>query len=125
PDDPPTGPASIFALLALLELSAWAVRCKHPSFSEEREWRIVTFGGSGATQRYEELSAIEFRVSNELLVPYVRLIPRSGERLPIVGVICGPGKSHQQLVRKSVEILLEKNGYSGVPVTVSDTPARL
>ena len=111
------------AALAALELMTWLYRVKHPSFAEEKEWRIVAFpkrGGLVNSQPYEHPEKIGFRAGRHSLVPYVELRPTEG-KLPLSEIICGPG-GHRELTSKAVELLLAATGFVDVEVRNSAVP---
>ena len=78
---------------------------KHPSFSEEKEQRIVVIVD------YAPDSDLKFREGKLSLIPYIEL-PIS--RKNIKGICIGP-TSNKKLSERSLEIFLEKN--YGMPVT--------
>lgn len=62
-----------------------AASFKHPSFEEEREWRIVTSSLPSAGEH------IKFRAGISLLIPYMHLgLADEGEGLPISHAFVGP-----------------------------------
>jgi hypothetical protein len=76
---------TVVSALSLLQIKRWLYSIKHPSFAEEKEWRIIAFpllkhplAGNG----YEHPESIKFRVGRHSLVPYVELSPDHG-KLPI------------------------------------------
>jgi len=98
---------------------------KNQAFEGEKEIRLIfTPFPNCATKP-------QFRVARGMLVPYYSLTdlsspagtPSSPRLLPIAGVCIGPS-ANKILNMKSVEMLLEKNGYSGVQVRSSKTPYR-
>ena len=106
----------------ILEVASF---CKHPSFSEEREWRIVYERSSD-----QGLFPVMHRTSRGLIVPYVELeVPGAvGEmagRMPIVEVCCGP-TAEPELKQDGVKRFVQFcPGYERVDVSGSDTPLRL
>jgi hypothetical protein len=114
------------AALAVLELQAWMYGIKHPSFSEEKEWRIVAFperGGSFYSDPYKHPEELRFRAGKHSLVPYVELRPSHG-KLPLSEIICGPG-GHETLTSKAVELLMVSTGFANVKVRNSIVPLAL
>jgi hypothetical protein len=112
--------------IAILELTDWACSVKHSAFSEEREWRLIAF--PNLTERWfgaelENVEGVMVRATSDLLVPYMELKPPDGEKLPLAGIQCGPGQLQEQS-KKAVRILLNKHGYSAIPVTCSEIPLR-
>jgi hypothetical protein len=89
-------------------------RVKEPSFSEEREWRLLIVEG-----RPER---ILFRVAAIGVAPYVEIaLP---EPSPVREIVIGPA-ADQQLHRRGVEQLLARRGYHGVEIRESTSSLRL
>lgn len=95
---------------AILLASALAY-CKDPSFSEEREVRIVT--------RPPRLDAVKFRPGAVGVTPYVELIgvdtptahvAVAGSRLPLSRIVVGPFSTRNDSAR-GVELLLKARHY--------------
>jgi Protein of unknown function (DUF2971) len=113
------------SLILVLVMTDWACSVKHESFSEEREWRIVTYP-KGATlngvhpQNFEGVSV---RPTARLLLPYMTLEPLQGKRLPLLEVRCGPSQFQEQSSR-AMQILLRNHGYNNLPITLSTVPLR-
>ena len=83
---------------------------KHPSFEEEAEWRIII----------PELSSLEFRQSNHVVVPYLKIyIGSTFQAQPILQTGLGPGNDN--LTERSVRRFTENLGFE-VSVHRSDTP---
>lgn len=102
-----------------------ATFCKHPSFREEREWRVV----------YERSSDVKplkvrHRISRGLFVPYVALklpaaVGAMTGHLPIAEVRCGPSPE-PELKQDGVNRLLRSlETFKHVEVSGSDSPLRL
>jgi hypothetical protein len=86
---------------------------KHPSFSEEQEWRLIhaTWGTAGGLQ---------FRAGRLGLIPYiVRRFPPSA----VAEVMVGPGP-HSDARREGIRQLLDQRGFEGVSVTRSASTLR-
>lgn len=114
------------ATFAALEFMQWLYGIKHPSFSEEKEWRIVAFPRLEVTpfsQLYAYPEALKFRVGRHSLVPYVEFSPSKG-KLPLTEVVCGPG-GHQKLTSKAVELMMAATGFADVKVSNSVVPLAL
>jgi hypothetical protein len=111
------------SLLLILEMTDWVSSVKHKAFSEEKEWRIITYP-KGATlvgtkpENYEEVLV---RPTSRLLLPYMVLQPASRKRLSLVEIRCGPSQFQEQSAR-AMNILLRKHRYKHVPVTLSEAP---
>ncbi|MBB3932598.1 hypothetical protein GGR25_003656 [Kaistia hirudinis] len=94
---------------------------KHPSFHEEREFRMV-FGipRNGFSTKKLPDKKIQFKVRDNYLLPYIAIDPFDGKQLPIARVIVGPS-SEPDRRKASIEMLLSEKGYS-VPVSLSEIP---
>ena len=89
---------------------------KHPAFSEEREWRIV----SGPIH----VNKLDYRVGKSMLIPYLPIQLRdSTNQFPVDEVIVGP-TSHQNLATIAVTGLLNRAGIKHWNVTNSKIPYR-
>jgi hypothetical protein len=89
-------------------------RVKEPSFSEEREWRLLVIEG-----RPER---ILFRLGPTGVVPYVEVaLP---EPSAVREIVIGPS-AEQRLHRRAVEQLLARRGYGGVAIRDSESSLRL
>jgi Protein of unknown function (DUF2971) len=91
---------------------------KHRSFSEEREWRIISRPLFCSHQRFE------YRAGASMLIPYFR-IPLSSEHTPfsIEELIVGPVPYPEQSIR-SVKGLLIKHDLDKTRVRNSEVPYR-
>lgn len=83
---------------------------KDPAYSEEKEWRLIQFGGSNPT--------IQYRVGRGCLLPYVELdltssAPRFKGRLPLRQITYGP-VLESALVERSLKTVLTTHGYTDV-----------
>lgn len=114
---------------------------KHPSFQDEKEYRLeYELDGYINKQDAEELN---FRTSNNLIVPYIRLTSKYNEflkskeeknelnepiflikKLPIAKIILGPSIEFTAL-KNAVNLLLTKNGYENIPIVESEVPYRI
>ena len=114
------------SLILVLELTDWACTVKHEAFSEEHEWRIITYpqGATLVGMRTENYKGVFVRPTPKLLLPYMVLEPSSGKRLPIVGIRCGPSQLQEQSGR-ALKILLRNHAYANLPVTFSGVPLRV
>jgi hypothetical protein len=114
------------SLLLILEMTDWACAVKHKAFSEEKEWRIITYPRDATLvgTRPENYDGVSVRPTSRLLLPYMILEPPSGKRLPLVEVRCGPSQFQEQSAR-AMNILLRKYGYKHLPVTFSGVPLRV
>src|SRR5258708_18948061 len=100
-----------------------ACAVKHKAFSEEKEWRIITYPRRatlvGATPENYEGGFV--RPTSKLLLSYMILEPPPRKRLPLIEARCGPNQFQDQSAR-ALNILLRKHGYKNLPVTLSSIP---
>jgi len=98
---------------------------KNPDFAEEEEWRLIfTPTPSLPVQP-------AFRIGRNMLIPHYGLqsLGWGDAPLPITGICIGPGV-HKEINAQSVQMLLAKRTYSGVPgypnivPEISKTPYR-
>lgn len=113
---------SIFnvVLNILLDLSTWF---KHPSFSEEKEWRAV---GILASESDVERRNIRFRAINNRLIPYIILKPdpkKGLKMLPIKKIVHAPSPD-SGLIKKCTEQLCLNYGYEKIVIEGSNAPIR-
>jgi len=124
----PTGASAHIelSLLLILELTDWACTVKHKAFSEENEWRIITYpkGATLVGTKPESYKGVSVRPTPKLLLPYMTLEPTSGKRLPLIEIRCGPSQFQKQSAR-AMNILLRNHGHAHVPVTLSGVPLRV
>jgi hypothetical protein len=89
---------------------------KHPSFAEEREWRVVA--------RRPTAASLQFRAVRTLLVPYVRFsLQTSAGLLPISHVVVGP-TPHPHLNASAIRAALGAAGARNVGTAPSEIPFR-
>jgi hypothetical protein len=128
----PEGVPGVQMFLAVIAemLLEEAVAFKDQAFEVENEWRIVVRPRETYKQADDDggksPAPIHFRTSNGLIVPYVKMLPTKNHhtKLPIVSVRTGPTlDKHNSAL--SVNMLMQKNGYSGVAVTGSGITLRL
>lgn len=96
--------ALAFFLLGLLSL---APVLKHPTFHEEKEWRLVSSP--------RDLKEAKYRASPSLLVPYRPVPIRENDLIPVVRVLVGPGP-HPDLDEMAVSGLFD--GQTSPPCVV-------
>jgi hypothetical protein len=99
-------------------LNRYAPILKHKSFSDEREWRIISRPLFCSHERFG------YRAGASMLVPYFR-IPLSSEQQPfnIEKIIVGPTPHPEQSMR-SVKGLLTRHDLSNTIVRNSEVPYR-
>jgi hypothetical protein len=114
------------SLILVLEMTDWACAVKHAAFSEENEWRIITYprGATLVGTKTENYEGVLVRPTSKLLLPYMILESLSEKRLPLVEIRCGPSQLQEQSGR-ALNILLRKQGYEHLPVTFSGVPLRV
>ncbi len=103
-------------------MTEYSFTFKHPAFSEENEWRIIV-----PYDRSNWLGRILFRPSKSLLIPYTMMA--FGDHvdkpsLPLLELVHGP-TLHPELLKKSLHLLLEQQGYEHVEVRGSSAPLRV
>jgi hypothetical protein len=98
---------------------------KDRAFSDERECRLIYLEGPAGFDEKGRTATKRFRVSGNLIVPYVatRDIAPEVERLPLKRVIIGP-QENQDLVFSGVREFLDTPGYNTVEVEKSSIPFR-
>lgn len=102
------------------EMEAISATLKHPSFSEEREWRILTESHPQATADRE----VRFRAGVLGPTPYVSIpLARDGQALPIREIVIGPGPNAKAR-SEAVRMLLWKHRLLDVSVISSSIPYR-
>lgn len=107
--------------------------CKHPSFHEENEVRIIArpirhdsklrkaAKESCTPLDPDQEKEIHFRSNGHIQIPYIKLFENLEENLPIERIIIGPQKDQKKQAR-SLRILLENLGLDPDKVTCSETP---
>jgi hypothetical protein len=90
---------------------------KHPSFSEEKEWRLLSM------DPYETIKAIQYRPKASFVVPYCQVAFRPADRLPIEEVVVGPCRS-PELAATSVHRMLQSYGLPDTVVRISSSTWR-
>lgn len=110
--------AQVLSVAFFVTLSIWAPALKHPSFSEEKEWRLIMHVGREGNPN------CQYRKGSSFVVPYYnfRLQDEAG-RLPLSKIIVGP-TAHRDLSRNSVLLFLKPNGITECGVQNSRVPFR-
>lgn len=101
---------------------------KHPSFAEEKEWRIIHLL-SPHVENHNYFNNLEFRSTCGRIVPFVELnlfppLSQYPAQLPIVKLVHGP-TLNPDLTKKSIELLKIKHGFNNVLVEGSTVPIRI
>ncbi|WP_223643954.1 DUF2971 domain-containing protein [Corallococcus sp. EGB] len=105
-----------------LSLAEAYFRFKHPSFRDEREWRLVVFGK-------QNNGRLKFRSSGSFIVPYLevgmgRIDGGQDKGLPIAKIVCGPSP-HRDLAARAVSLRVAEYDSAGVvKVETSRVPFR-
>lgn len=108
-------------------IGEFLIMFKHPNFSEEKEWRLVSIKTS--LNRDEWINDIKFRLGGNKLIPYIELsiVPFSGinlGKLPLLNITFGPTLP-PELTTKSLHLLLRKHDYHHIEVRSSNIPYTL
>jgi hypothetical protein len=110
----------------LLKLHTFALIFKHPKFTEEREWRIVSPVMMDLPPAYpvEQETKLAFRQGKSMLTPY-RCIPLKDNNgsFPLSEVVVGPNPNPGQSLR-SVRSWLSSEHIAGIEVRNSNIPYR-
>ncbi len=106
------------ALAALVpQFAPVAAIIKHPSFSEEREWRLIS------SLLPSDHPTLRFRPGNGLLIPYYELA-LDGADAPFGHVVIGPSPN-QQLAMDSLTVFLTRLGIKWKGIENSRIPFRV
>jgi hypothetical protein len=97
------------------------VSFKHPSFSEEQEWRLTIH--SRDLEIDETLGGLRFRAAHGRVIPYAAInLAASDGRLPIASVMIGPGQ--REGAARPIRLVLEACDLGDIRVFQSDIPLR-
>jgi len=92
---------------------------KHPSFAEEREWRLIS-----SPVFLDQKPSASFRPGKSMVIPYREFnLASEGEPMQIADLCVGP-TPHMELSRLSVEYLLDASEVGRGAVRGSDVPYR-
>lgn len=88
-----------------LILYEFCISFKHPSFSEEKEWRLIIPVST-------EHDTVSFRTGATTLIPFTerRLVDTSDYKFPFHHLVIGPMR-HQEEAEESARLFLYKNGF--------------
>ena len=95
---------------------------KHHAFSDENEWRLSSF--RLYFKEPNDDPKINFRIKDDVLIPYVEFKPDYGHTLPIISVQIGPVEKMKESLFSSIAMLLVKHGYGNVSLSFSNVPFR-
>ncbi len=116
--------------LFLLNLFKYLFSFKNSGYSEEREWRIVTWSHTGARNGDPSRplpETIYFRPGEHFVIPYVRLNLSppdvQPERLPVAEIVQGP-RLQPVVGIKGLSTLKTEWGYDAVNIRESKIPLR-
>jgi hypothetical protein len=99
----------------LRALSRLAATLKHPSFSEEEEWRVVS-GGQVDTE------CLDYEPNGSIATPHAKFCLK--DAFPVCRIIVGPSYN-QRLAVKGLRVLLHRNGIKGSDIVeISEIPYR-
>ncbi len=102
-----------------VQLHKLAPRLKHPSFAEEREWRLIS------EPRVIAFPGVAFRQSRSFLVPYRHFTLTEGpEAVLTLGRITVGPNPHPELARQSINGFLSSRAVSGSRAHLSEVPYR-
>jgi len=103
----------------VFEIIRTASRFKHPSFAEEREWRIVS-----PPEKRLDPQEWHFRAKDGLIVPYTKVhLPEGLDFWGKVRVIVGPAP-HPNESKASVYALVRRYKGLGIGIEISPSPYR-
>lgn len=111
----------------LLQYLAWSF--KDPSYSEEKESRIIAGYSKRGDYLFKQEAPLRFRVRGSDIIPYIPLaldLMREGDsvpKAPIKRIVVGPGVDYERNA-SSIAQLLDENGYAGVEIMQSSIPFR-
>src|SRR5260370_10473916 len=99
-----------------LKLTDWACTVKHGAFSEEKEWRIITYpkGATLVGVKPADYEGFSVRPTARLLLPLLSLETSSPRRLPLLEIRCGPSQFLEPAAQ-ALHILLRKHGDRNLP----------
>jgi Protein of unknown function (DUF2971) len=107
------------ALRLFLSLGTRSAITKDKAFREEAEWRFALH-----LNRDIAHSDLEFRAGRSMITPYFKVpLEWEGQPIDIEEIIVGPCP-HRDDAKKSVQMMLKKEGISGVEVIPSKIPYR-
>jgi hypothetical protein len=99
-------------------LHKYAPILKHPSFAEEREWRMISLPLSCRLPRFE------FRPGKSMAIPYYRVpLKESENEIKLDEVVIGPTPHIEQSCNAARNFLVSR-GLEDVPVNMSAVPYR-
>jgi hypothetical protein len=97
-------------LSVIRRLAEIGASLKHPSFAEEREWRLIA--------THVPAGSVRYRATRSLIVPYYDLAIARGSSFPVERVVVGPHR-HADLAERSLRLMT--SAARGWPVKVEQT----
>lgn len=108
-----------FAIALAMKFHFLILDFKNDAFKNEREWRLVTFPERGVPE-----VPVRYRESAIGLTPYIENRSKTGRKLPIRSLLCGPS-SNSHVSSYSAQMFLRDSGYGEeFPVRFSTIPIR-
>ena len=106
----------------IVRLMMYAPALKHPAFSEEREWRLVSsFVGADPW----DSSVTRFRSGKSMLIPYQEFrLARENEKLTISTMYVGPNPHLKLSVSSLSQLLKAGNVQDGCQIRAASAPYR-
>jgi hypothetical protein len=118
-----------------IDMALLAPVFKHPSFAQEKEWRIISlidafYSGSTVSsmmgnQRYQNMAGLSVRVSRNKLIPYLEVpLNPGGQNISFKEIVVGPNP-HPNLASDACMVLAniyERTQYHQATVTDSEIP---
>lgn len=97
---------------------------KHPSFKEEREWRIIYHDRHAFNEHPLYGSSIQFREGKSTLIPYIKVPLATGDdRVRLTKVIISPGPQ-PELAKIACQAFIKRNASWEAVVENSEIPFR-
>jgi len=125
-DDDQSRIVALAADICSLTLRALVSRLKHPSFAEEKEWRLVFFDYRGKGIQEDPPGKFDrgFRASGSRIIPYLIVPYRKFGGLPLSEIILGYGVDLEAAVGAIRYILRNEEFNSNVLIGQSTVPVR-
>jgi hypothetical protein len=99
---------------AMFYLLTFALLSKDKKYEDEHEFRLIT------PMLTKNINEIEFRVSHDLIIPYIKL---SFPIKYIEEIMIGP-KRKMRITKDSIRYFLDAKGYNDIKITKSSIPLR-
>lgn len=135
----PGGAGSVIVYLTggqvKIDMALIAPVFKHPSFSQEKEWRVIrlidafysgrTVSGMMGNVRYQNMAGLSIRASRNKLIPYVEVpLNPGGQNISFKEIVVGPNP-HPDLALDACMVLAniyERTNYHQATVINSEIP---